>query len=126
MREYELMVVLNPTLTREASQASWERIKALIEERGSSINHEEQWGTRRLAYPIQKTSLTFTEGTYILGRFQLDATQTKDVEENLRLMEEVLRFLLVKTEGPLPVASEPPSPSATETEAETAESSDRS
>lgn len=99
LRDYELVVVLNPTLPREAAEASWQRIKGLVVERGGSVSQEEQWGTRRLAYPIRKVGQTFTEGAYVLGRFKMDAAQARRLEESLRLMEEVLRFLLVKVEG---------------------------
>ena len=100
MRDYELIVVLNPTLSREATEACWERVKRSIQDRGGSVGHEEQWGTRRLAYRIRKVGQTFTEGTYILGRFQLDAALVREIEEGLRLMEEVLRFLIVRAEAP--------------------------
>ena len=54
MTDYELIVVLTPTLTQEESSAVSERLKGLISERGGDIAHEEQWGMRRLAYPIRK------------------------------------------------------------------------
>ena len=107
MRDYELTVVLNPTLTREETAACWERIKRLVEERDGPMSGEEQWGTRRLAYPIQKVGQIYTEGTYLLGRFQLDPARAGEIEERLRLMEEVLRFLLVKAEAPQKAAPEP-------------------
>ena len=105
MREYELVVVLNPMLTQEEAKASWERIKALVVERGGSANHEDWWGTRRLAYPIRRRGQTFAEGLYILGRFQMEPALAPEMEASLKLMEEVLRFLVVKAEAPSP---EPP------------------
>ena len=126
MRDYELTVVLNPTLTREETAACWERIKRLVEERDGPMTYEEQWGTRRLAYPIRKIGQTFTEGTYLLGQFQLNPSQAGEIEERLRLMEEVLRFLLVKAEAPREAAPEPVPPQPAEAEAEVAQSPDSS
>jgi len=126
LRDYELTVVLNPTLTREETAACWERIKRLVEERDGPMSDEEQWGTRRLAYPIQKVGQIYTEGTYLLGRFQLDPAHVREIEERLRLMEELLRFLLVKAEAPQKAAPEPTPSQPAEAEAGAAESPDLS
>ena len=70
MRHYELVVVLSPILSPEESSGSWERIKDIISQDGGDITKEEQWGMRRLAYPIRKAGQTFLEGNYILTRVQ--------------------------------------------------------
>ena len=103
MREYELIIVLTPTLTQEEVSGIHERVKGLITERGGDISFEDMWGMRRLAYPLRKAGAKFLEGNYILSRFNLDGQHTKDVEGYLRLSENVLRYLLVKAEGPLPI-----------------------
>ena len=103
MREYELIMVLTPTLTQEEVLGIHERVKGLITDRGGDIAYEDIWGMRRLAYPLRKAGAKFLEGNYILSRFNLDGQHTKDVEGYLRLSENVLRYLLVKAEGPLPI-----------------------
>ena len=103
MREYELIIVLTPTLTQEEVSGIHERVKGLITERGGDISFEDMWGMRRLAYPLREAGAKFLEGNYILSRFNLDGQHTKDVEGYLRLSENVLRYLLVKAEGPLPI-----------------------
>ena len=121
MREYELVVVLNPMLAQEEAKGSWERIKALAVERGGSVTHEEWWGTKRLAYPIRRRGETFAEGLYILGRFQMEPTLAPEIEAGLRLMEEVLRFLVVKAEVPLPESPQAESSQPVESETRPAE-----
>ena len=96
-------MVLTPTLTQEEVSGIHERVKGLITDRGGDIAYEDIWGMRRLAYPLRKAGAKFLEGNYILSRFNLDSQHTKDVEGYLRLSENVLRYLLVKAEGPLPI-----------------------
>jgi len=113
-------VVLNPILTQDEARTIWEGVKGLFTERDGTNTHEDWWGTRRLAYSIRKQGQTFTEGAYVLGRFELEADRVVEVEASLRLMENVLRFILVKAEIPLK-PSQPPvqAPAATESEPET-------
>ena len=129
MRHYELVVVLSPILSLEESSGSWERIKDIISQDGGDITKEEQWGMRRLAYPIRKAGQTFLEGNYILTRFSTDKVVPRELEGYLRLTESVLRFLVVKSEAPKPVvppveepvtaeASQPETPEAVAAQAE--------
>jgi ribosomal protein S6 len=61
-----------------------------------------------MAYSIRSQGKTFTEGTYVMGRFKLAPSQAREVETNLRLTEDILRFLMVKADTPL----KPPAPKA--------------
>ena len=54
MRHYELVVVLSPMLNQEQASTAWGRIKDFITNRSAELDHEETWGTRRLAYAIKK------------------------------------------------------------------------
>ena len=80
----------------EASHA-WERIKGFITNREADIVHEERWGTRRLAYPVKKGQYQFLEGNYHLTRFATEATFNRELENFLRLDENVLRSLVTAT-----------------------------
>lgn len=80
----------------EAGQA-WERIKGFITTREAEIVHEERWGTRRLAYPVKKGQYQFLEGNYHLTRFTTDATFNRDLENYLKLDDNVLRSLVTLT-----------------------------
>jgi small subunit ribosomal protein S6 len=123
LRHYELVVVLSPILSPEDSSGSWERIKEIISQDGGDITKEEQWGMRRLAYPIRKAGQTFLEGNYILTRFSTDKVVPRELEGYLRLTESVLRFLVVKSEAPKPVVppvEEPVTAEASQPEAQEA------
>jgi small subunit ribosomal protein S6 len=101
-QNYELMVVLNPALTKEDSGSAKERIKELMGKSGAEFLNEEGWGIRRLAYPIRKAGHTYLEGNYYLTKFKMERAAIKEVEGQLRISEQVLRHLLVKVEPPKP------------------------
>jgi len=92
LRDYELMVVINPELDDEGMSTIMDKLKGLITERGGSITDVEQWGRRRLAYPIKH----FLEGNYVLTHFKMDPNLTNEVDAGLRLSEAVLRHLIVR------------------------------
>ena len=101
MNEYELMYVLHPRLTPEEIETSVERISALVTDRGGEILSVDQWGRRRLAYPIDRN----LEGFYVLSTFSADPDVCGPVETQLNLSEDVLRHLLIR--GIIPY-DEPP------------------
>lgn len=86
------MVVINPELDDEGMSTIMDKLKGLITERGGSITDVEQWGRRRLAYPIKH----FLEGNYVLTHFKMDPNLTNEVDAGLRLSEAVLRHLIVR------------------------------
>ncbi len=96
MREYEMVAVLNPALGVEDVTALWDRVKKNVTDRGGELFHEEHWGMRRLAYPIRRPGQKVIEGNYYLARFKSEATKVAELENQLRLREEVLRFLVVR------------------------------
>ena len=102
LREYELVMVLVPTLSQDEVVSINERVKGLITDRGGDVAYEDIWGMRRLAYPVRKAGSKFLEGNYVLSRFNLDGQYTKDLEGFLKLSDNILRYLLVKAEGPVP------------------------
>lgn len=94
MRDYELVMVLSPEVDEEGEAGIVERVTRFITERGGSLVNQEHWGTRRLAYPIQK----FKEGKYVVTRFAFDPSSARELEANLKTSGQVLRHLLVKRE----------------------------
>ena len=94
MREYELVLVLDPKMDLEQVNSAVERIHRVVTQNGGEITKRDDWGIRRLAYPIKHLK----EGTYIVTQFQLDPSKAYEVRDNLRISEEVLRHLLVKVE----------------------------
>jgi small subunit ribosomal protein S6 len=100
VREYELMVVLDPNLDESAIEALNTRIQNLVTQRGGTIESVEPWGRKRLAYPIGR----YRDGVYILSRFQMPPNAAAEIERALKLTESVIRHLLVRAEGLAPAA----------------------
>jgi ribosomal protein S6 len=85
--------MINPGQVTEA----WDRIKGFITGRQADINHEERWGTRRLAYPIRKGQYQFLEGNYHITRFSTEQPFNRELETFLRLDDYVLRSMVTTT-----------------------------
>lgn len=94
MRDYEMVMVLSPEVSEESLAASIEKMTRSITEKGGTITNVQQWGKRKLSYPIKH----FKEGNYVLTQFKLDAKRVAEIEASLRISEEVLRHLVVKVE----------------------------
>ena len=109
MRHYELVTILSPMLNQDEASAKWDEIKSFIVNREGEITAEQIWGTRRLAYPIRKGNYNFLEGSYYLSTFTVDNSFNRELENYLRLDEQVLRTLIVNCDGPLP-DKPPPGP----------------
>ena len=97
MRHYELVVVLSPMISPDEAGQAWERIKGFITNREAEIVHEERWGTRRLAYPVKKGQYQFLEGNYHLTRFATEQSFNRELENYLKLDDQVLRSLVTAT-----------------------------
>lgn len=94
MRDYELVVVIDPEIDEEKLSATLDRISQLVTTRGGEVIDVDRWGKRKLAYPIKRRS----EGDYVITHFRLEPAQAAELEAGLRLSEEVLRHLLVRSE----------------------------
>jgi len=92
LRDYELVVIISPEVAEEEIPATLEKINQFIVERGGSIAEVNQWGRRKLAYPIKH----FMEGNYILTQFKMEPRLTAELEASLGISEEILRHLLVR------------------------------
>jgi small subunit ribosomal protein S6 len=94
VRSYELVFIIHPQVEGDALTALLENVKGLIERNGGKVVHVDPWGVRRLAYPIRKQ----WEGQYVLMRLELEARGVAALERDLRLLEPVLRYLVVRVE----------------------------
>lgn len=90
MRAYDLVFVVHPELEDSAFKELVERIKSWITDAGGQITKTDIWGKRRLAYPLRKQH----EAQYVLLQVQMLPSFCAQLERNLRLQENVLRFLL--------------------------------
>ena len=95
MNKYELTVVVSAKLDDEGRTAEVEKVKALIEKFGGTITKIEEAGKKKLAYEIQKMH----EGFYYFIQFEADATAPAEIESHMRIMDNVLRYLVVKKEA---------------------------
>ena len=92
LRDYELVVIIKPSVADDEVPATVEKTSQYITERGGSVAEVNQWGRKKLAYPIKD----FTEGNYVLTQFSMDPESTTELEANLELSEDILRYLLVR------------------------------
>ena len=92
MNQYETVFILTPVLSDEQMKEAVKKYEDQLTSRGAEIVHEENWGMRKLAYPIQKKSTGF----YQLIEYKAEGTVIADVETELKRDERILRFLTVK------------------------------
>ena len=92
MNKYELAVIVSAKIEEDERAATIEKVKGYIERFGGTITNVDEWGKKKLAYDIQKMSEAF----YYFIQFDADATVPYDVENHVRLMENVIRFLCVR------------------------------
>jgi small subunit ribosomal protein S6 len=95
MTDYELVTVISPEVDGERLPEIIEQVGKFITDEGGMVESAEQWGIRKLAYPIKK----FMEANYVLTRFKLEPNLTKKLGAELRASEEILRHLIVTREG---------------------------
>ena len=94
MRIYETMLVLDPEMSKEQVDGFTEKLKQSLGDRGAEVLRVDEWGVKTLAYEINKKD----KGYYLIFYLKGDEALVADMERNLRLMEEVLRYLTVKRE----------------------------
>jgi small subunit ribosomal protein S6 len=92
MAKYETMLVTSSALDEEASAALIGKFKSLIEANGT-IDSVDDWGKRRLAYPIE------TEGVYTVIKFTSEPDFPAELDRNYRITEGVLRSIIVAEEA---------------------------
>mgnify|MGYP003518883545 CR=1 FL=1 len=89
MNHYETVFILTPVLSDAQMKEAVEKFKSVLTKNGAEIVNEENWGLRKLAYPIQHKSTGF----YTLIEFDGEPTIVKTLETAFRRDEKVLRFL---------------------------------
>lgn len=92
MNQYETVFILTPVLSETQMKEAVDKFRNLILNNGGEIVYEENWGLRKLAYPIQKK----TTGFYYLIEFKAEPSFIKTLETEYRRDERIMRFLTVK------------------------------
>jgi len=89
-----LVVILRPEIAEEELPTAIEHVQQYVTDHGGSVKDTDRWGRRKLAYPISECM----EGIYVLSQIQMEPRDAHELEGTLRLNEQVIRHLLVKTD----------------------------
>ena len=93
MRQYELVLILGPQVPDDEVPDTFDRlIRRPVESNGGEVQQIDQWGRRKLAYPINKQ----LEGHYVVAQLRLEPPQIPELARGLTISEEVLRHLFVR------------------------------
>ena len=92
MNKYELALVVSAKIEDDARTATVEKAKEYITRVGGVVTEVEEWGKKKLAYEIQKQS----EGFYYFIQFEAESNVPASVEQDVRIMDTVLRYLVVR------------------------------
>ncbi len=92
MPSYELVLIISPEVVDEEMPDFITKLSELVNKVGGSVDEVNQWGRRKLAYPIKRSM----EGNYVLTKVKMKPALTKELEANLRLSGKILRHLLIK------------------------------
>ena len=92
MKTYETVFVLDPDLPEEETEKSVSKLEGVIESQKGKLLFTERWGKRKFAYRVKKK----LKGNYFRTMYYGEGTVVTVLERNLRLMEEVFKFLTIK------------------------------
>jgi small subunit ribosomal protein S6 len=91
-RHYETVFITTPVLSEDQMKETVEKFRNILQKNQAEVVHEENWGLRKLAYPIDKKSTGF----YHLIEFKSDGSAIDNLEVEFKRDERVIRFLTVK------------------------------
>lgn len=106
MRTYETIFIVHPDVAGDAYAAALEKFKGVLTEQGAQILKVDEWGTRKLAYPVRKQ----TRGTYVMVVYEANPEVIAEFERRMRIDDAIMKFQTVYLEKGLevaPVAEEP-------------------
>ena len=92
MNKYELALVVSAKIEDDARAAIVDKAKEYITRAGGAVSEVEEWGKKKLAYDVQKMS----EGFYYFIQFDAASDAPAKIEQDVRIMDNVLRFLCVR------------------------------
>ena len=95
MNKYELCVVLSAKIEDDERTAVLEKVQNLITRFGGTITNIDEWGKKKLAYEIQKMK----EAYYYFVQFDAEATAPIEIENRIRIMDNVIRYLCVRADA---------------------------
>jgi small subunit ribosomal protein S6 len=92
LQNYELMVIFTPVLAEDEYKAAQKKYADMIKDNGGQIVHEDAWGLRSLAYPIDKK----TTGLYYVLEFQAPADTNAKLEIQMNRDENIMRHMITR------------------------------
>ncbi len=95
LRNYELMVILDPAVSDQDAAQSMEKVLSQVTAAGGTVENIDVWGKRTLAYEILKHS----EGVYVVANFTTTPAVANEIDRQLNLNESVLRTKLLRRDG---------------------------
>ncbi len=93
-KRYETVFILTPVLSEDQAKEAAKKFEKILTDLGAKVNHKENWGLKKLAYPIQKKSTGF----YHLMDYTGKGTEVAELELQFKRDERILRFLTVALE----------------------------
>jgi len=94
MHKYELVCIIHPDLDETAFNGAIDKVKGWINDVGGSVDKLDVWGRKRLAYTVRKQR----EGQYVLLNVSLPPSATAGLDQNLRFLEPVIRYMITSIE----------------------------
>ena len=95
MRTYETIFIVHPETAGDAYTEIVDKYKGILNELGASIIAVEEWGTRKLAYNVQKED----RGTYVLVAYEGKPEGIRELERRFRIDDKIIKFMTVQLEG---------------------------
>ncbi len=120
MRNYESLYIIHPEVVGDELTAMVEKFQKVLTDQAAEIHKLDNWGVRKLAYPIKKVE----RGNYVQTLFCAEPEVIAEFERRLRLDEKILRFLTVRFEEEFPAVIEEPAAEVEEVAAVESSSAD--
>lgn len=92
MNKYEVLYILDSKVEGAQKDALIEKYSALVAENGGEVESVDKWGDKKFAYPIDYK----TEGYYVLMNFTADPAFPQELERQMRIADEVIRYMVIK------------------------------
>ena len=92
MTKYEIMYIIRPTLEEDAKKAIIEKINGVFTSNDSEVTNVDEWGTRQLAYEIEKHS----KGYYVVLNVKATQEARAEFERIVNLQEDIIRYIMIK------------------------------
>jgi small subunit ribosomal protein S6 len=94
MKKYETLLLLDPEVGSEGRQTLLDKLSGIVQRDGGQMAEVDDWGQKQLAYPVRKV----TRGRYVRLEYGLPEEKVSELERNIRMADEVFKFLTVKLE----------------------------